>query len=248
MFQTLELVNAALARVQPHAARHREAHRQPPDLRRVPHPGLQPDVRHDSADARSGRLANYDIKPRLNRVNGVSMVVVQGGQVPEFQIEPDPAKLLQAQVTVPGILDAVGRSNMIDSPGLIENNHELCSSLVSGQTRDARRDRQHRGQDHAGRRAGAHRRHRHSAAFGDAGLHDRHRQRQAGRAAEYLPPAGQQHRRGGRSRCTPKSTRSGKTLPPGVKLQPFYDQSELVQRFHRQRARRDPASAWFWRR
>ena len=37
------------------------------------------------------------------------MVVLQGGQVPEFQIEPDPAKLLQAQVTVPGILDAVAQ-------------------------------------------------------------------------------------------------------------------------------------------
>ena len=81
-------------------------------------------------------LANYTIKPRLNRVNGVSMVVLQGGSVPEFQIEPDPAKLLQAQVTVSAILDAVARSNMIDSPGLIENNHELSLTLVSGQTRD----------------------------------------------------------------------------------------------------------------
>src|SRR5437667_7563010 len=76
------------------------------------------------------------MKPRLNRVNGVSMVVLQGGGVPEFQIEPDPAKLLQAQVTVPAILDAVTKFNMIDSPGLIENNHELSLTLVSGQTRD----------------------------------------------------------------------------------------------------------------
>src|SRR5581483_4881824 len=81
-------------------------------------------------------LASYSIKPRLNRVNGVSMVVLQGGQVPEYQIEPDPAKLLEAQVTVPGILDAVSKFNMIDSPGLIENNHELSLTLVSGQTKD----------------------------------------------------------------------------------------------------------------
>ncbi len=64
------------------------------------------------------------------------MVVLQGGNVPEFQIEPDPAKLAQAQVTVPAILDAVAKTNMIDSPGLIENNHELSLTLVSGQTRD----------------------------------------------------------------------------------------------------------------
>src|SRR5208283_6160074 len=81
-------------------------------------------------------LATYTIKPRLNRVNGVSMIVVQGGKVPEFQIEPDPAKLLEAQVTVPGMLDAVAKSNMIDSPGLIENNHELSLTLVSGQVHD----------------------------------------------------------------------------------------------------------------
>jgi CzcA family heavy metal efflux pump len=62
--------------------------------------------------------------------------VLQGGSVPEFEIQPDPAKLLQAQVTVPGILDAVTKTNMIDSPGLIENNHELSLTLVSGQTRD----------------------------------------------------------------------------------------------------------------
>src|SRR5205823_3541269 len=61
------------------------------------------------------------------------MVVVQGGQVPEFQIEPDPAKLQQVQVTVPGILDAVAKSNMIDSPGLLQNNHQLVLALVSGQ-------------------------------------------------------------------------------------------------------------------
>jgi hypothetical protein len=50
---------------------------------------------------------------------------------------------------------------MIDSPGLIETNHQLVLSLVSGQARTSRRDWEHRGQDHARRRARAHRRHRH---------------------------------------------------------------------------------------
>jgi CzcA family heavy metal efflux pump len=80
-------------------------------------------------------MANYDMKPRLNRQTGVSSVIVQGGQVPEFQVQPDPAKLVQAGVTVPNIVDAIGRSNMIDSPGLIETNHQLVLSLVSGQTK-----------------------------------------------------------------------------------------------------------------
>src|SRR5262249_16792171 len=64
-------------------------------------------------------MANYDLKPRLNRLDGVASVVVQGGQEPEFHITPDPAKLLAAGVTVNDILDAVRRTNLVDSPGLL---------------------------------------------------------------------------------------------------------------------------------
>ena len=78
-------------------------------------------------------MANYELKPRLNRLNGVATVVVQGGQEPEFYITPDPAKLLATGVTVSDILDAVRRTNLIDSPGLIEQNHQLYLGLVNGQ-------------------------------------------------------------------------------------------------------------------
>lgn len=134
MFQTLQSVNAALARVQttlPQTAK-LTANR----LTFAAFPIIGYSLTSDTIpQTKLWEIANYTIKPRLNRVNGVSMIVVQGGQVPEFQIEPDPAKLLEAQVTVPGILDSVAKSNMIDSPGLLENNHELSLALVSGQTR-----------------------------------------------------------------------------------------------------------------
>ena len=135
MFQTLQYVNAALARVQstlPPTAK-LTANR----LTFAAFPILAFSLTSDTlTQTELWELANYTIKPRLNRVNGVSMVVLQGGQVPEFHIIPDPAKLLQAQVTVPGILDAVAKTNMIDSPGLIENNHELSLTLVTGQAKD----------------------------------------------------------------------------------------------------------------
>jgi CzcA family heavy metal efflux pump len=135
MLQTLQYVNAALARVQPNL---------PPTAKLVANrmtfaafPILGYSLTSETMpQTQLWELANYTIKPRLNRVNGVSTVVLQGGSVPEFQIEPDPAKLQQAQVTVPAILDAVSKTNMIDSPGLIENNHELSLTLVTGQTRD----------------------------------------------------------------------------------------------------------------
>src|SRR6266852_6277907 len=80
-------------------------------------------------------IATYDLKPRLNRLDGVATVIIQGGRVPEFQVTPDPARLLAAGITVPDILDAIKRTNLIESPGLIEHSHQLVLGLVSGQVR-----------------------------------------------------------------------------------------------------------------
>jgi multidrug efflux pump subunit AcrB len=77
-------------------------------------------------------FATYDIKPRINRLDGVASVLIQGGRVPEFQVTPDPARLIASGVTVADILDAIRRTNLIDSPGLFENNHQLVLGLVSG--------------------------------------------------------------------------------------------------------------------
>ncbi len=81
-------------------------------------------------------IATYELKPRLNRLDGVARVIVQGGQEPEFHIVPDPAKLLQASVTVSDLLEAVRRTNLIDSPGLLERNHQLYLGLIGGQVHD----------------------------------------------------------------------------------------------------------------
>src|ERR1019366_9348133 len=89
MFQTLQYVNAALARAQPSL---------PPTAKltanRMTFAALMPILAYSlTSDTMSQgdlwELANYSIKPRLNRVNGVSTGVLQGGTVPEFQIEPD---------------------------------------------------------------------------------------------------------------------------------------------------------------
>jgi CzcA family heavy metal efflux pump len=78
-------------------------------------------------------IATYDIKPRINRLDGVASVLIQGGRVPEFQVTPDPARLLASSITVSDILEAIRRTNLIDSPGLLEHDHELVLGLVSGQ-------------------------------------------------------------------------------------------------------------------
>src|SRR6185436_21163698 len=78
-------------------------------------------------------LATYDIKPRLNRLNGVATVVVQGGQQPEFHVTVDPAKMLRAQVSVSDTVAAINRTNIIESPGLMTRNHQLFLGLVNSQ-------------------------------------------------------------------------------------------------------------------
>src|SRR5580700_4598919 len=134
MFQTLELVNAALARVQPTLPANTKVNANRLTFAAFPIMGYSL-TSEKIPQTTLWEVANYTLKPRLNRASGVSSIVVQGGQVPEFLVQPDPAKLVEADVTVPNILDAVSRSNMIDSPGLIETNHQLELMLMSGQAR-----------------------------------------------------------------------------------------------------------------
>jgi CzcA family heavy metal efflux pump len=134
MYRTLELTNSALARVQsslPPTAK-LTANR----LTFAAFPIMGYSLTSDTVpQTQLWELATYDLKPRLNRLPGVSNILVQGGQEPEFEVKPDPSKLVQTGITIPNILDSIGRTNLIDSPGLMEYRHQLVLSLVSGQVR-----------------------------------------------------------------------------------------------------------------
>src|ERR1700756_2266013 len=134
MFQTLQYVNAAISRVQPElpATAKIEAHRM--TFASFPIIGYSL-TSQNVPQTKLWEMATYEIKPRLNRLDGVSTVLVQGGQEPEFHITPDPARLQLAGIPVPDTLEAVRRTNLVDSPGLIENNHQLVLGLVNAQVR-----------------------------------------------------------------------------------------------------------------
>src|SRR5580704_12413630 len=171
--------------------------------------------------------AVYDLKPRLNRLNGVAAVVVQGGEQPEFHITPSPAKLLASNVTVTDILDSVRRTNLIDSPGLLDQNHQVYLTLVSGQVTSP---------EQLGRvvvkttPAGV------PVKIGDVALVER-----------SVKPLHTAVTANGKPAVLLNITRQPdsntvdvanlvhdevaslqRSLPPGVHLQPFYDQSEIV--------------------
>ena len=136
MVTTLQLVNSEIARIQstlPSTAAI-ETHR----LDFASFPILGYSLTSDKVpQTQLWEIATYDMKPRLNRLNGVATVLVQGGQTPEFQVTPDPSKMLRAHVTVQDILDAANHTNIVDSPGLLSRNHQLFLGLVDSQVHNA---------------------------------------------------------------------------------------------------------------
>jgi len=77
-------------------------------------------------------LAELTIRPPLARVPGVSTVTIQGGEIREYHVSVDPARLEARGLTVAQVVDALKNTNVIESPGLIDENHQLELALVSG--------------------------------------------------------------------------------------------------------------------
>ncbi len=136
MFQTLQLVDAALSKVEqtlPATARVTTNR-----LTFATFPILGYGLTSDTvSQTQLWELATYELKPPLNRVTGVSTVVVQGGKVPEYHVVPDLARLQASGVTILDLVNAIQASNIIDSPGLYEENHQLILGLVGAQVHDA---------------------------------------------------------------------------------------------------------------
>ncbi len=132
MLETLHLVDAAVAIVQRSlpATAQIQTHRL--DFASFPIIGYS--LTSDSVPQTDlWELATYDIKPRLNSLPGVASVLIQGGQRPEFHVTVDPAQTLRAKTSIADIVSAINRTNVIDSPGLLSRNHQLFLGLVDGQ-------------------------------------------------------------------------------------------------------------------
>src|SRR6202048_3412949 len=227
MFRTLELVDAAIARVRQTL---------PPEavittnrLTFATFPILGYSLTSNKvALSKLWEIATYDLKPSLNRVDGVSNVVVQGDQIPNVEVTPQPSKLVAAGVTVSDVLNAVQATNIVDSPGLVQTQHELVLGLVGAQVHS-------------------------SAQLGEVIVKNTAggipiRISDVATVKESIEPAYTMVRAGGKPAILLNITRQPSSntvqvadlvaaeverlkplLPPGVTLQPYYDQSELVR-------------------
>ena len=173
-------------------------------------------------------LATYQLKPPLNRVAGVSTITVQGGKVPEFHIVPNMARMQTAGVTILDLVNSVQASNIVDSPGLYEANHQLILGLVGAQAHDA---------EQLGRlvvkttASGAAVRVADVATVQPGVLPTYTAVTADDHAAVLLNVTRQQSSNtvAVADAVAAKIQLLRKTLPAGVRLEPFYDQSELVR-------------------
>ena len=92
-------------------------------------------AKRDEAGLRD--IAGYVIRPQLARLPGVAIVGVAGGKTREFHVRIDPDRLVAHNVSAPQVAEAIRASNIILSPGLIDENHQLELALVSGQAKKA---------------------------------------------------------------------------------------------------------------
>lgn len=135
IIQSLQLVQARLSQLSatlPSTASIRNVERLTFAVFPVTGYSLTSDKR-DQASLRD--IANYSIRPRLARLPGVAIVGVAGGKVREFHITIDQDRLVAHNVSTEQVVEAVRNSNVIISPGLIDENHQLELALVSGQAK-----------------------------------------------------------------------------------------------------------------
>ncbi|MGA8185791.1 MAG: efflux RND transporter permease subunit, partial [Terriglobia bacterium] len=226
MVETLQRVNAALARVRPDLPATARIDTNRLEFSSFPILGYSLTSKK-VPQTQLWELATYEIKPRLNSLTGVGGVLIQGTQVPEFHIQPDPGKLLATRMTVSDLLNAVDRSNLIQSPGLLTHDHKLYLDLITGQVHDPKEianiyvKNDPSGhplyvRDVAGVSSGVAPNYTIVTGNGQpAVLVNVHRQR----ASNTMRVA---------SEVKAEMQRIEKTLPPGVKVSTFYDQSWIV--------------------
>src|SRR6059058_936497 len=133
IIQTLQFVQARLSQLSttlPPSAQIRNVERLTFAVFPVTGYSLTSDKR-DQASLRD--IATYIIRPQLARLPGVAIVGVAGGKSREFHVVIDADRLAAHNVSVQQVTEAIKDSNIIVSPGLIEENHQLELALVSGQ-------------------------------------------------------------------------------------------------------------------
>jgi CzcA family heavy metal efflux pump len=86
---------------------------------------LSPAALHD--------LAEYQLRPLLSGINGVTQIDVQGGEVGEFHADVDPDKLRALGLDLAEVTQAVAQAASIDAMGRVSDHYKLFLLLADNQ-------------------------------------------------------------------------------------------------------------------
>jgi len=78
-------------------------------------------------------IADWTVVPHLMAVPGVADVNVFGGEVRQFQIQVDPAKLIQYSISLQQVREAAEKATGVRGAGYIENNNQRIVINTEGQ-------------------------------------------------------------------------------------------------------------------
>jgi CzcA family heavy metal efflux pump len=77
-------------------------------------------------------LTYYEIAPRLYRLPGVAEARITGGRPPEYHVLVDPEKLNSYGIPLTKVADAIRKTNVIGSAGMVQENYKLYLTTVTG--------------------------------------------------------------------------------------------------------------------
>jgi CzcA family heavy metal efflux pump len=87
--------------------------------------GRDPSALHD--------YAYYDLRPRISRLDDVSYVTVQGGDIREIIVEVDPQRLVANGLSIADVADRVGKDHRLRAVGRLDRGPLQFQVLVNSQ-------------------------------------------------------------------------------------------------------------------
>ncbi|MDD2722643.1 MAG: efflux RND transporter permease subunit [Methylovulum sp.] len=76
--------------------------------------------------------ARYKLQPHLLRIPNVARVGIVGGRAPEYHVIVDPLRLQAVNLSLAQVTDALNRNNQVTPTGMLEENYQLYLTLVDG--------------------------------------------------------------------------------------------------------------------
>ncbi len=81
-------------------------------------------------------FAYYQLRPLLTAIPGIAQVEVLGGQLAEYQVMLDPARLQAAGLAVQDVATALAANNVVTAVGRLEDRHRLYLTLADNRLRN----------------------------------------------------------------------------------------------------------------